>query len=239
LTSSLYQKVFPRAPVTTYLEPDSLSGYDNVVVIGDGLPGSTTDQVGVRPGQRPGTRMTGAELGALIKNSGFKGKRILLHSCNGGTDPAVGNSTAQDVANVTGADVTSARVDDGQHACALANTHPDVRYKSDLMRETNLTSMECVEPIEEGQIVRASDVDSDLLPPGATDDIAVQHLVPGDVGKSFPKEWAGGAIVHGYAGDVIDTGSVDSSGTVATVAGGTWHTYTPAPYTYTPAPMPF
>ncbi|MBK8010312.1 MAG: hypothetical protein IPK13_03130 [Deltaproteobacteria bacterium] len=113
------------------LGPGVLDGYDAVIVVAHGAPNETMwggDRIGEpgRAGYRemPGyTTLEGAALGSKIKEAGFRGSRVFLDSCNGGTESrvgALGTSTAQAVATVTGAQVLAARARDDRVASALA-----------------------------------------------------------------------------------------------------------------------
>jgi len=83
--------------------PNALAGESNLYIYGHGSPGQLhyADQ----NHNFTGATMSGQQLGNAIHGAGFRGSQIHMTVCEGGTDPPgqPGGSTAQSVANATGA----------------------------------------------------------------------------------------------------------------------------------------
>ena len=83
--------------------PNALAGESQLDIYGHGSPGKL--HYAAPNNAFTGATMTGAQLGTSISAAGFTGNQINMTICNSGTDPPgqPGGSTAQAVANATGA----------------------------------------------------------------------------------------------------------------------------------------
>jgi len=198
------QRDNPGSDLISFSEIDAdgqaLRDYDTVILVTHGAPDGSMwggHRVGY-PGQDEHEELEGYEvlsgqgLGELIHDEGFRGDRILLDSCNSGTESVEGGSgtsTAQHVADRTGATVMGARADDAYVGDVLSG---EPRWES----------------IDDGRVATPDDIGKVIVQPNRTD--AVGLVEPSHVGQDLSEAHPGHHLADSNSGVVLTTGDLNS-----------------------------